>query len=144
MPSSHSSRMLLIRSCLRLLTHNITDNIEKAFPWKDSSWKVRLWHMIQPYLTLENPDERRHNEQANFTQTSFFISQGKLGLISFIASTVSCEALHSVCRGSEVKAFLQLSEILSWVTIPNFVWKMEIICSVYYVVTAILYGNFGH
>jgi len=57
--------------------------------------------MIQSYQTSENPDERRRNEQANFAQASFLISQGKLGFISFISSRVSLK--HRTERAGEVK-----------------------------------------
>lgn len=116
-----------------LIIHKITDDNEKVLFWKDSSWKVRLWHTIQTYQTSENPDEWRHNEQANFTQASFLVKQGKWGFISFIASPVSCEALHWVCRG--VKAFLPLSEILSWASTPSSEWIRQIIHFVWWLWT---------
>lgn len=125
------------KSFTSLIIHKITDDDEKVLFWKGSYWKVRLWHAIQTYQTSENPDQWRHNEQVNFTQPSFLVRQGKWG---FIASLASCEALHWLCR--EVKAFLQLSEILSWARTPSSEWIRKITCFVWWLL--VLYGDFGH
>jgi len=104
------------RSCLYLFSPQ-----NNGSQWKKNtalkSRKVRLWPMTQSYQASENPDG--HNESAIFIQVIFLNSQRKLCFISLIASALSCETLHRLCRGSEVKVSLQLQEVCLGALLPQ-------------------------